>query len=105
MELSVNGQAYSTYEAQIACALKLYINTEDSPLSDETIGSIISSMRNGLRVEPIPYHDLVSGLQNSSDALHRAIYDEVCSNKDHWEPKAKEVYRKWWDMHSEIFQR
>ena len=105
MKLSVNGQAYSTYEAQIACALKPYINTEDSPLSDETIGSIISTMRNYPGAEPIPCHYLVSGLQNSSDVSHRAIYDEVCSNKDHWELKAKEVYRKWWDIYSEVFQK
>ena len=99
MEVIHNGQRFSKYEARLACALQLYC-----ALNEETISSIISTLREGLGSQPIPC-GLVTALQQSSHPFYHYVYLAVYNNRAHWEPEAREVYRRWWDLHSQAVQR
>ena len=100
MEVIHNGQRFSKYEARLACALQLYC-----ALNDETIGSIISTTREGLGLQPIPCWSLVTALQQSFHPFYHYVYLAVYNNRAYWEPEAREVCRRWWDTHSQAVQR
>ncbi|KAL2037878.1 hypothetical protein N7G274_009353 [Stereocaulon virgatum] len=102
MALVVNSQACSSYQGQIAYALKLYTKTpHNDALHDKTIGSVVAFLRGGLGSKPIPYHDLVTALQSS----HPALYNAVANDSAYWELEARNVYRRWMDMNSQAVQR
>lgn len=96
MTFSLNGHTYSTYEAHLACAFTLYMNT-----SDETISSIMGARRNGPGAWPISCHELVDELQRSQ----HVVFTVVANDRATWESRAREEYRKWWDTNTQIVQR
>ena len=96
----IKDNAYSQHETEMACSLKIYLST-----SDETIGSILGARRNGLGSNPIQCSGLIEQMQQSTDTRLRAVHDAVRNNRAQWEPYARQVYREWWDAHSQLAQR
>ncbi|KAL2047596.1 hypothetical protein N7G274_000638 [Stereocaulon virgatum] len=96
----IKGNAYSQHETEIACSLRIYLS-----VSDESIGSILGTRRNGLGSSPIKCSGLIEEIQQSTDARLRAVHDAVHNNRAQWEPYAGQVYHEWWDAHSQLAQR
>ena len=95
-QLQVNNRYYSEPEAEIACALKIWLR-----MSDETIGTILGARRNCVGGPPIHCAGLVASLQGSS----HAVYHRVSNNRAYWEPEAQRVYQDWMVKVSQIVQR
>ena len=95
-QLRFNNQDYSPREAELACALKIWLRKDD-----ETIGTILGARRNGVGAPPIYCVGLVASLQGSS----HAIYRRVSNNRAYWEPEAQRVYQDWMGAAAQSFQR
>ena len=95
-QLSFNNQYYSQREAEIACALKIWLRK-----SDGTIGTILGARRNGIGSPPIHCAGLVASLQRSS----HAVYLRVSNNRAYWEPEAQRVYQDWMGAMSQTARR
>ena len=92
MALSLNGQSFSTYELQVACAMRRYIcNSEGHVVDDETIGFIISYVRYGFGRLPVDCRNLVWTVQHSQTGP----WLDVDSNRAYWEPEARRIYNNW----------
>jgi hypothetical protein len=100
MSLRVNNQDYSSNELRLAVALRLYAH-----VSDETLGSIIATRRNGIGAQPVPCSNVVSMLQQSPHASHRMIYTVVNNDRTSWEHQARQAYREWSDAYSQVVGR
>ena len=105
MALSINGQQYSQYEAQLVCALRLYSNSEGYTVDEETLGSIISFIRHGFGTSSVPCRGLVSAIQQGSNGPCRTLLVAVNSNRAYWEQEAREIHRRWWNANSQAVQR
>ena len=95
-QLQVNNRYYSEPEAEIACALKIWLR-----MSDETIGTILGARRNGIGGPPIHCAGLVASLQRSS----HAVFHRVANNRAYWEPEAQRAYQDWMVAVSQRVQR
>ena len=95
-QLQFNNQYYTQREAEIACALKIWLRK-----SDETIGTILGARRNGVGAPPINCAGLVASLQRSS----HPVYYRVSNNGAYWEPEAQRAYQDWMGAVSQIVQR
>ena len=83
-------------ELQVACALNLFTG-----VSDETLGSIIGFRRGGPGAPPVPCDGLVNELQR----LQHAAFAIVSNDPACWDTRAREEYKRWWDVYSQIVQR
>ena len=95
-QISFNNQYYFVREAELACALKIWLR-----MSDETIGTILGARRNGKGAPPIPCAGLVAFLQGCS----HVVYRRVSNNGAYWEPEAQRVYQDWMGSIAQIAQR
>ena len=86
MALSLNGQSFSTYELQVACAVRRYMGNDD-----ETIGFIISYVRYGFGRPPVDCRNLVSTVQQCQTGTWLAVNN----NRACWEPEARRLYNNW----------
>ena len=100
MAFRIDGQDYTQYQAQVGCALKLYLN-----LSDDTLGSILATMKTGLGSSPLPCGNFVRTLQRSQDVTYSNLIAGVRNDEPFWEREARRVYRDWMDAHSQLVQR
>ena len=91
-----NNQYYTQSEAEIACALTLYLRK-----SDETIDTIFGFKQSGIGAPPIHCAGLVSYLQGSN----HAVYHRVCNNGAYWEQEANRFYREWMGAVSQTARR
>ncbi|KAL2054947.1 hypothetical protein ABVK25_004769 [Lepraria finkii] len=105
MALSINGQQYSQYEAQLASALRLYSNSEGYTVDEETLGSIISFIRHGFGASSVPCRGLLSAIQQGSNGPCRTLLVAVNSNWEYWEREARKIHRRWLDANSQAVQR
>lgn len=96
MAFSFNDQTLSMDELQVACALNLFTG-----VADETLGSIIGFRRGGPGAPLVPCDGLVNELQRTQHAAFAIVSnDPAC-----WEIRAREEYKGWWEVHSQIVQR
>lgn len=100
MAFRIDGQDYTQYQAQVGCALKLYLN-----LSDDTLGSILATMKTGLGSSPLPCGNFVRTLQQSQDVTYSNLIAGVRNDEPFWEREARQVYRDWMDAHSQLVQK
>ena len=95
-QLQINNQYYTQDEAEIACALRIWLRK-----SDEIIGTILGARRDGIGGPPIHCAGLVASLQGSS----HAVYHRVSNNRAYWEPEAQRVYQDWMVKVSQMVPR
>ena len=100
MAFRIDGQDYTQYQAQVGCAIKLYLN-----LSDDTLGSILATMKTGLGSSPLPCGNFVRTLQRSQDVTYSNLIAGVRNDEPFWEREARQVYRDWMDAHSQLVQK
>ena len=106
MALSLNGQSFSTYELQVACAMRRYIcYSEGHVVDDETIGAVISYRRYGLGGAPVDCRNLVWTVQHTETHQFRTYFADVVNNRAYWEPEARQLYNNWFGACSKGVQR
>ncbi|KAL2046717.1 hypothetical protein ABVK25_011589 [Lepraria finkii] len=96
MAFLFKGQSFSADEIKLACASDLY-----AKISEDTLSSITGFRRGGPGAPAVPCYGLVHELQRSQ----HAAFTTVASNPAYWEPRAREEYRRWLDINSQIVQR
>ena len=94
--ISFNGQGFSMYQAQLACALNLC-----PEFSDESRSSILGGLLGGPGAPSIPCHALVREIERSRPDTSTA----VANNATYWELQARREYRRWFEVTSQIVQR
>ena len=100
MAFRIDGQSYTQYQSQVGCALKVYLQ-----VSDETLGSILATLQNGLGARPHTCRAFVRTLQDSRDAAYRNLLASVRSNPTYWDREARRVYDDWMEANSQVVQR
>ena len=106
MALSLNGQSFSSYQLQVACAIRRYVcNPSGHVVDDEVIGFIISYRRHGFGQAPIDCRNLVWTVQHSHANQCRTYFDEVVNNRAYWEHEARQLYDNWLGATSKGMQR
>ena len=92
-QVIINGAAFSKYECEICCAIKLYIRDVNNAVpSDDTLGYIINSMRGEVNGSPLPCQNIIPQIQRHSQEQVRSIYMSVYVNKSFWGREANRVY-------------
>ncbi|KAK0508681.1 hypothetical protein JMJ35_008957 [Cladonia borealis] len=96
MALSLNGQSFSPYELQVACAIRRYVcNSPAHVVDDEVIGFIISYRRHGFGQAPVDCRNLVWTVQHSHTDQCRTYFADVVNNRAYWEHEARQLYDNW----------
>ena len=103
MALSFNGETFSSYELQVACAMRRYVcNSPGHVVDDETIGVIVSYQRHGVGRAPVDCRNLVWKVQHSQC---RTYFADVVNNRAYWEHEARQLYDNWLGAYSNVVQR
>jgi hypothetical protein len=102
MSIQFEGHTFTTYEVRVAYALERYITTPEShPLGNKTLNCIMSSVQAGFCSQSKPYGNLIA----TPKQIHPAILADIVNNQAHWQTEARNVYRRWIELSSQIVQR
>ena len=106
MALSLNGQSFSSYELQVACAIRLYVsNSSGHVVGDDIIGFIISYLRHGFGQAPVDCRNLVWTVQHSHTDQCRTYFADIVNNRAYWEHEARQLYNDWLGASCKAVQR
>ena len=86
--IHVDGVAFSYYQVALLVAIH-------QVLSDEDLGSIISSLPGKVNRTPLPCQNIMRQIQYHSQERVRSIYMSVYVNRSFWRKEARRVYEAW----------
>ena len=105
-QVIINGVAFSRYELEVVCAIKLWIkNANNTVPSDEILGYVVNFLRGKVNGTPLPCANIVRQIQRHSQEGVRSIYMGVYVNKSYWDREAHRVYYAWLKQNDNIVKR